>query len=167
MPTYNESGNIEKTIDSWSHVVSDFPGSEILVINDGSTDDTKDKLETLSQKLPHLSIINKENAGHGKTIVLGYRKALETHHTWVFQTDSDGHFDPDDFYKLWEKRNTSEFVLGYRHKRKDPVYRIIITQLESILTLFLFGKYIKDPNIPFRLMRRDYLEKLLKGFKIR
>lgn len=162
MPAYNEAGYIEETINSWSRVVSDSPGSEILVINDGSTDGTKDKLDSLSKKLSGLTVIHKENEGHGKTILLGYQKALETSHTWVFQTDSDGHFDPDDFYKLWEKRNNSPFVLGHRQKRKDSLDRLIITRLASVWILLLFGKHIKDPNIPFRLMKKDYLKKILK-----
>ena len=162
MPAYNEEVYIEETINSWSRLLNDFSGSEILVINDGSTDGTKDKLDGLSQKLSHLSVIHKENAGHGKTVVMGYQRAADSSHAWVFQTDSDGHFDPKDFYKLWEKRTVSDFILGHRLRRKDSLDRLIITKLAQLWILILFRKYIKDPNIPFRLMQKDYLKKILK-----
>jgi len=162
MPAYNEEVYIEETINSWSRLLNDFPGSEILVINDGSTDGTKDKLDGLSQKFSYLSVIHKDNEGHGKTILHGYHKATNSHHKWVFQTDSDGHFDPKDFYKLWEKRGSSPFVLGHRQKRKDSLDRLIISRIISIWISILFGKHIKDPNIPFRLMKKAYLKKILK-----
>lgn len=162
MPAYNEKENIESTIRSWIPIINSYQGSEILVINDGSTDGTKDKLDSLSKKVKRLKVLHKKNEGHGKTILLGYQIAADSPHTWVFQTDSDGHFDPSDFNKLWEKRDTSPFILGYRQKRKDSLDRLIISQLASIWILILFGKHIKDPNIPFRLMKKDYLKKILK-----
>jgi len=162
VPAFNEETYIEETILSWSKLIGDFPGSEILVINDGSTDGTGNMLDGLSQKLPSLSVIHKENEGHGKTILLGYQKALDSSHTWIFQTDGDGHHHPSNFENLWEKRSTSDFILGHRRKRQEPLYRLALSHLISVWIFILFGKYIKDPNVPFRLMRRKYLKKILK-----
>ncbi|OGM28635.1 hypothetical protein A2962_00960 [Candidatus Woesebacteria bacterium RIFCSPLOWO2_01_FULL_39_61] len=162
MPAYNEEDNIETTISLWIPIINKIPGSEILVINDGSKDKTFQTIYSLSQKYSFLKVINKQNEGHGKTILLGYKKALASRHEWIFQTDSDGHFAAKDFYKLWRMRKTSDFILGYRQKRKDPKYRILLTNLISIWIFILFGKYIKDPNIPFRLIKREYLKNLLK-----
>ena len=162
MPAYNEEQNIEKTIFSWIPIIRGKSGSEILVIDDGSTDKTDGKLRKLAKKYEFLNVIHKKNEGHGKTILLGYKYAIKSEHPWIFQTDSDGHFSPSDFYKLWEKKNSSPFILGHRHKRKDPFCRIALSNLISLWVLILFGIYIKDPNIPFRLMRRTYLEEALK-----
>ncbi len=162
MPAYNEAKQIENTINSWIPIVNFHPGSEILVINDGSTDKTKDILKKLTKKYKFLKAIHKKNEGHGKTILLGFTMAIQTNHDWVFQTDSDGHFYPKDFYKLWEKRNSSDFILGHRHKRKDSLDRLLLTKIISLWILILFGKYIKDPNVPFRLIRRNYLKEVLK-----
>ena len=162
MPAYNEEKNIERTISSWVPIIKNHPGSEILVINDGSKDKTADKLQGLAAKYKFLKIIHKKNEGHGKTILLGYKKAISSSHDWIFQTDSDGHFDPNDFYKLWGERKLSNCILGHRHKRKDGLHRIILSHLISIWIFILFGKYIKDPNIPFRLIKRTYLKEAIK-----
>ena len=106
LPVYNEEKRIEKTINSWITIIKAHTGSEILVINDGSTDKTNQRLKKLNQRHKFLNVIHKKNEGHGKTILLGYEKAIQTKHDWVFQTDSDGHFFPKDFEKLWEKRKT-------------------------------------------------------------
>lgn len=161
VPVFNEEGSIERTIVSWSRIVEKFPGSEILVINDGSTDKTKKKLDKLLSKTPFLCVIHQENKGHEKAISLGYKKAVKTNHNWVFQTDSDNYFASSDFYKLWEKKDNSHFLLGHRHKREDLFYRIALSKLISLWILILFGNYIRDSNIPFRLIKRDYLKKII------
>ena len=162
MPAYNEEACIDQVVESWMEVVNMFPGSEMVVLNDGSTDKTPVILNKLARKYRFLNIISKKNGGHGKTVFEGYKRAVSSRHPWIFQTDSDGHFNPSDFYKLWVKKDSSHFVLGYRHKRKDLFYRIALSNFISLWIFILFGIFIKDPNIPFRLMRKAYLEETLK-----
>lgn len=161
MPAFNEEENIKKTIHSWAFVMNDYPGSEILVINDGSTDNTAKELQKLSRIYKFLRVIDKKHEGHGKTILFGYKKTLLTKHRWVFQADSDGYFEPTDFYKLWGKRIHSRFILGHRVQRKEGFYRIVLSKLISLWILIIFGEYIKDPNIPFRLIDKKYLKRVL------
>jgi glycosyltransferase involved in cell wall biosynthesis len=162
MPAFNEESNIQQTIDAWSPIFTKVSGSKLLVINDGSKDKTGDILKDLASKYNFLEVIDKPNEGHGKTIYLGYKKAIEKKHEWVFQTDGDGHFDPDDFYKLWSQKDSSHFLLGNRTKRKDPAVRVVLSNLISLWIYLLFGHYIKDSNVPFRLIRTSYLKKILK-----
>lgn len=162
MPAYNEERHVKKTISSWMPIVKSLPGSEILIVNDGSTDKTPNLLNALKNKSMILKVVHKKNEGHGKTIFLAYKRAYKTRHEWVFQTDSDGHFDPLDFYKLWKKRKFSKFILGVRHKRNDSTLRTALSRLISIWIYILFGVYIKDANVPFRLINKKYLGQLLK-----
>lgn len=161
MPALNEKAYIEDNINSWAPVVNDFPGSEILVIEGGSDDGTKVKLDKLTRKHDFLSIVDQEGKGHGNALIQGYKIAIQSNHPWVFQTDADGHFDQTDFYKLWEKKSNSHFILGHRHKRKDPYYRVALARLIYFWILILLGENIKDPNIPFRLIRKDYLKEIV------
>jgi glycosyltransferase involved in cell wall biosynthesis len=161
MPALNEEAYIENTIDSWAPVVSGLAGSEIIIIEGGSSDGTKDELDKLSRKYDFLNVVDQGGKGHGNALMQGYKNAIESHHHWVFQTDADGHFKPEDFYKLWEKRGDSEFLLGYREERKDPFHRLLVTRLISLWIRLLFGHDIKDPNIPFRLMRRVHLKDII------
>src|SRR3990172_11926052 len=157
MPVLNEESYIEKTILSWNPVVQNIPGSEILVIDGGSKDSTLDKLKVLSESFNFVKVINQKDKGHGNAIRQGYEFALKTPHPWIFQADADGHINPIEFNKLWQRRSKSDFILGHRQKRADSIYRLVLSRLISIWILILFGTYIKDPNIPFRLIRKRYL----------
>ncbi|OGM04262.1 hypothetical protein A3E15_03680 [Candidatus Woesebacteria bacterium RIFCSPHIGHO2_12_FULL_42_9] len=162
MPVLNEEAYIENSILSWTPIITSFPGSEIMIIDGGSKDKTKEKLEKLRKKLKFLKLVDQIDKGHGNALIQGYNLAVNSAHSWVFQTDGDGHHNPSDFEALWVKRTKSDFVLGHRKRRQDPAYRLVIAKLVSLAILILFGVYIKDPNIPFRLMRRDFLKKILK-----
>lgn len=162
MPAYNEEECIEKVVSSWMTIIKNYPGSEMLVINDGSKDKTGEKLDLLEKRYRELKVIHKPNEGHGATVIRGYKEAINTNHNWVFQTDSDDQFIPEDFIELWKKRNKSSFILGSRLKRSDPLHRLIITKIIRFFNLAIFGTYIKDANIPYRLIKKNYLKKLLK-----
>lgn len=161
MPSFNEEKNIDNTLISWAEIVSDFPGSEILVIDGDSSDKTRDKIKRLSKMYKFLSLIHKPREGYGKDLIYGYKKAINSKHDWIFQTDSDGHFAPNDFYKLWRKRKSSPFIIGRRFKRKDAKTRLILASIIELWIQAMFGKNIKDSNIPFRLVRRNYLKKII------
>jgi len=162
MPVLNEESYIEKSISSWSSVINSFPGSEILVIEGGSKDKTRLILERLTKTLDFIRVVDQKDKGHGNALIQGYNIATKSSHEWVFQTDGDGHHHPSDFENLWEKRGTSDFILGHRRKRQEPLYRLTLSHLASLWIFILFGKYIKDPNVPFKLMRKKYLDKILK-----
>ena len=161
MPSYNEEKRIEKTVNSWVEIVKKFPRSEILIIDGDSNDQTRDKIKTLSKKYNFVKLIHKPREGYGKDLIFGYKLALESRHKWIFQTDADGHFESTDFYKLWNKRQSSSFIVGRRFKRRDSKYRLILASLIELWITILFNKRIKDSNIPFRLIRRSYLKEIL------
>ena len=105
--------------------------------------------------------VHQPNGGHGNAVVNGYRKAVELNSEYVFQTDSDDQFITQDVLKLWAKRNESEFILGYREIRFDAFARLIITRILKTTLFLVYGTYINDSNIPFRLIKGSYLKKLL------
>lgn len=164
MPAYNEEGCIADVVRSWNNFLGKHFRNEpflVLIVNDGSKDHTGQILDKLAQELKTLRVLHQKNAGHGAAVLNGYRQAIELGATWVFQTDSDAQFVADDFLKLWAQRSQSNFILGYRRNRHDPLHRLIITRFVRLVLFILFGRYLKDSNIPFRLMRADFLKSLL------
>ena len=164
MPAYNEQDCIEKVVYNWTGFLKNkFPNDNttLIVINDGSKDNTKILLDKLQQEVSNLTVINQKNGGHGNAVVNGYRKALELNSQYVFQTDSDDQFVSDDFDKLWAKRDQSQFILGYREVRHDAGVRLFITKFLRGTISFVYGTYILDSNIPFRLIRGTFLQKLM------
>lgn len=163
MPVYNEEEVLENVVKNWLSLAKNIPESFLLVVNDGSTDKTALILNRLSVQYQQLKPIHKKNGGHGSAVLEGYKYALSLNPDWIFQVDSDDQIPASEFGKLWDKRNQSDFVLGRRYYRQDPLSRIIISKLNRILIFLLFGVIVKDPNIPFRLMRSELLSIYLKN----
>jgi len=161
MPAYNEQDCITKVIENWMRLIKKYPGSEMVVINDGSKDNTADKLDSIKTLYTNLTVVHQENQGHGATVLNGYRYVVKTKHKWVFQTDSDDQFVPEDFDKLWQNRKKSDFIIGFRQNRDDPLHRIIISRTVRLFNLLFFGSPILDANVPYRLMNRSYLNRLI------
>jgi glycosyltransferase involved in cell wall biosynthesis len=165
MPAYNEEDCIEKVVENWTDFLKEkFPNDKttLIVINDGSKDSTGAILDKLSPGNSRLTVINQKNGGHGNAVVNGYKKAVELESQYIFQTDSDDQFVTSDFDKLWSKRNESKFILGYREIRHDATVRLFITKVLRGTISTVYGTYILDSNIPFRLIEGGFLKKLLK-----
>lgn len=164
MPAYNEQDCIEKVVYNWtSFLKTKFPNDNttLIVINDGSKDNTKALLDELDKKVENLTVVHQKNGGHGNAVVNGYRKALELGSEYVFQTDSDDQFVSEDFDKLWDKRSQSQFILGYRQVRHDAGVRLFITKFLRGTISAVYGTFIMDSNIPFRLIKGTFLQKLM------
>lgn len=160
MPAYNEEQIIEKTVRDWYvEVVSRIPGAELIVVNDCSKDKTGELLVRLARELPALRPLTPHrNGGHGKALRYGFDHVTQE---WVFQTDSDQQHAPSDFWRLWELRDASDFVLGVRSRRADGPVRVFITTVMRMSNFLVWGLWIQDANCPFKLMRRQAMEKTL------
>jgi glycosyltransferase involved in cell wall biosynthesis len=161
IPVYNEQDCIVEVVDHWTQVLSfqqiDYT---LILLNDGSTDNTESILKNMKKKSKRLHIINKENSGHGSTIYQGYQEAIRLKADWVFQVDSDNQFTPKDFISFWKLRSFDTIIQGVRKNRHDPQHRKTISKLLKNLIYFTHGLKIKDANCPFRL----YPTRILKDF---
>lgn len=161
MPAWNEAEIIESCVREWyDEVVSKIPGSELIVVDDCSTDQTGAIVERLEEELPGVRCVRPmRNGGHGKALRAGFEQAMRT---YIFQTDSDRQHLPQDFWKLWALREDAEFVFGIRKRRADGAVRVAITRSMRVLNLMVWGVWVKDANCPFKLMRRDRLATVLE-----
>lgn len=163
IPVYNEESNIKKVIKDWLKIL-DRKIFDIILINDGSKDKTKEIICLLKKKNLNLILINKRNSGHGETIYTGYKYALKKKYRYVFQVDSDDQFSHKDFNKFWKLRNKNyDLIIGNRYMRKDPWIRIFLSKyiLRNLFIIF-FQRKILDANIPYRLMKSQFLDKFTK-----
>ena len=160
MPAYNEAEHIEQCVSEWhERVVARVPGAELVVVNDCSRDDTAQRLELLSARLPELRVLTTAvNSGHGPALRLGLDFARGE---FVFHTDSDRQHTPDDFWSLWEHRQSTDFVFGVRERRADGMFRASVSSIMQMINAVLWGTWISDANCPYKLMRRSALEQVL------
>lgn len=163
MPAYNEQANIETVVQQWHPVVEKVGAdSRLMIVNDGSKDNTYQILQELQTKYPFLVAVDKPNSGHGATCLFAYRKAIVDGADFVFQTDSDGQTDPNEFYQFWDNREQYDLIIGDRTQRQDGFGRIVVTKVLRLLVWIIFGTWVKDANTPFRLMRANILSEIMK-----
>lgn len=163
IPAYNERETIKSVIGDWYPVVERIsPESRLVIVDDGSKDDTYDIILGESESRHQLIAITKENGGHGATVLFGYNYAISHGADYVFQTDSDGQTLPGEFWDFWDARQDYKMVIGYRNKREDGSSRILVTKVLKAVIRLCFGVSVKDANTPFRLMESKTLEEQLE-----
>jgi glycosyltransferase involved in cell wall biosynthesis len=167
MPAYNEEANIESVVAQWHPVVekineaSETKKSRLLIANDGSKDHTYNILDGLKEQYPFLEVFDKPNSGHGATVLYLYEKAIKAQAESIFQTDSDGQTDPNEFWEFWENRNRYDFIIGTRNTRQDGLSRIMVAAVLRLLIRVIFRVWVTDANTPFRLMKAERLIPIL------
>ena len=173
VPAYNESANIRQLVNDWYPIIEKYHGdqeSRLVVIDDGSKDNTYHLLSELAKERPLLQPITKPNGGHGETVLYGYRYAIENNADYVFQTDSDGQTDPNEFHQFWENRKNYDAIIGKRLVRGDGAQRKFVENTVCFLLKIIFGVKVSDANAPYRLMKtslvKKYIYKLPKDFNI-
>lgn len=163
IPAYNESENIKKVIDEWYPIVEEIgKDSRLVIIDDGSKDETYKIIKNRAKKRKQLIALTKENSGHGSTVLYGYNYALSNKADYIFQTDSDGQTNPLEFWDFWNLRKEYDMIIGYRNKRKDGLSRIVVTKTLKLVIRFCFKVKVTDANTPFRLMSNRSLKECIK-----
>lgn len=162
IPAYNEEENIETVAREWHEIVQKTgEASRLVIIDDGSGDSTYQKLCALKTELPQMEPLRKKNGGHGAALLYGYRHALKAGADYIFQTDSDGQTLPGEFWAFWECRHETDAVIGCRTGRQDGISRIFVTKVLKLVLRMVFRLDVPDANTPFRLMRRELLDKYI------
>jgi len=158
-PACNDAGTIANLVitalDVLSQITNDY---EVLVVNDGSTDNTAAILNELARRHPaRVRVIHHaQNRGYGAALRSGFAHARKE---WIFYTDGDGQYDPWEVLDLVTAlRPDTDVVNGYKVARCDPLYRIVVGWLYSHFARVVFGIRLRDVDCDFRLIRRAIFE---------
>lgn len=163
IPAYNEQDNIHAVIEQWYPIVEKIGiDSRLVIVDDGSTDDTYKIMKILAESKMQLVPITKQNSGHGATILFAYNYAIENGADYIFQTDSDGQTVPEEFWQFWNLRDQYSMVIGHRNSRQDGVSRVFVTKVLKYVIKCCFDVSVTDANTPFRLMDASVLSKNIK-----
>lgn len=159
LPAYNEADNIEPMVGeatpALEAVADDY---EIMVVNDGSADDTSGVTRRVMETHSHVRLVEHPvNQGFGAAVFTGFSSAQKD---WIFYTDADRQFvlsELERFVPLMEK---ADLIAGYRAPRRDPFMRVVYGKGWSMLCTLLFGYTVRDVDCGFKLFRRDIIEQL-------
>ncbi len=157
-PCYNDAGTIPtmilRALQTLPQVTSDY---EVVVINDGSRDDSARILEEMACAFPQLRVIHRDRpSGYGGVLRAGFAAARKD---WIFYTDGDAQYDARELFQLAEQvRDGVDMVNGYKIKRRDPFHRVVIGLAYQYFVKLAFGLTIRDVDCDFRLMRRSIFD---------
>lgn len=147
MPAYNEEANIESVVRQWYPVLAGKAENSRLVIADsGSSDKTHEVLTNLQKEFPQLEILPDTNRYHGPKVIALYDLAIKRGIDYVFQTDSDGQTNPDEFGNFWQKREQFDGIFGNRTVRGDGKSRAFVEKVVCFLLRLYFGVKVSYAN---------------------
>ena len=158
-PAYNLESKIEKTVkDAFEAIPKLAEKYEVIVVNDGSSDKTGEKLADLKDKFKNLEIItHKVNRGYGAALKSGF---YNSKYTFIAFTDADGQFDISELQKLirLQKKTNADLVVGFYFKRAVKFYRKVNTWFWQLIVRLLFGLNVRDIDCGFKLIRKKVLD---------
>ena len=158
-PMYNEEGNIREVVSSAISVLSKrFEEFELIIVNDGSRDRTKEIAEEFASKDNRVKVVNhEENQGYGAALRSGFSACK---YDIIFQCDGDNQYNLEEIDKLLPYINECDFVIGYRMKRSDPFYRTLEALWYRFLLWAMFGLKLRDANCAFKLFKKRIIDRL-------
>ncbi len=160
-PTLNDAPVLPELVAKADRVARVITNAyEIIVIDDGSTDDTPGVLKKLAKKYPRLRAVrHRYPSGYGGALRAGF---AASNYDWVFYTDGDGQYDPNQLKKLASKLGPGiDVVNGYKVRRSDPMIRRVMGTLYNWALHRLYSIPIRDIDCDFRLIRRSLLKNIV------
>jgi glycosyltransferase involved in cell wall biosynthesis len=158
IPAYNVQGTIKSVVrDAYSVGKKVAETTEIIVIDDGSTDLTNRILRSVTPAVPHMRIINHDvNRGYGYTIKELY---ITGAYEWLYSLPGDDQFDAGELLKLLPATENADMILGWRKTRNDSLWRLFQSTVYNGLLNMFFGLHLHDVNT-IRLMKKSLINSM-------
>lgn len=172
LPVHNEFLNLKKLIEEWDKELKKniFIKHEFVIVEDGSTDGTKELIKQLESNFAILNLSSKKKRGYSQAVLDGIKAS---NGDYILCTDSDNQIK---VYSLIENINNfpkgNVFLFGARTPRNDPMHRKLYSKMFKVLHDLLFKSNLSDPSCPFVLgekttfnkLPEEYLLKMREGF---
>ena len=170
IPAYNEQDRIVKTLRNVAGFLArQYPGSEVIIVNDGSQDRTlpviKSNIGKLDPTVAIKTISLRRNMGKGRAVKKGVLSAKKK---WILVMDADGSTPVKEVDRLLRKKNDADVLYGSRYldrsllERQQPLTRRIIGRLGNAVIRVLLGVNLADTQCGFKLFNKDIAGKLFK-----
>lgn len=158
LPAYNEEANLEIVVnEALEELPKTFQSFEIIVVDDGSKDQTSQIADRLVSAWPdRLKVVHhRPNRGYGAALTSGFKAAQGD---YLMFMDSDRQFKAADLQLLAPYVGKADIIAGYRKKRKDPFYRFVIGYTFNTIVTVLFGIHLRDIDCGFKIFKAEMLK---------
>ena len=154
VPLYNESNNIYTLVTEIYNSLKKYNNFELILVNDGSEDNTKDILEKIKINYPIKIVENKSNLGQSFSIWIGIKYS---NHKTIITLDGDGQNNPYDIPKLLKIYFSNKFSLvgGIRKKRKDSLLKIISSKTANKIRSVILKDNCIDTGCSLKVFDKD------------
>lgn len=162
VPAKDEASSLPKLLDEIAYAFrpkigaiegNPLDGFEVVVVDDGSTDETPRLLRELMRPYPELRpVILAKNVGQSGATVAGF---LAARGGYVAMLDADLQNDPADLARLWDALPGADAALGWRTKREDVWSKRIVSRWANRIRNRVLGQSIKDTGCSVRIFPRD------------
>jgi len=163
MPTYNEAGNIEKSVE----LLFKFnPAVSLLIVDDSSPDGTGAIADRLAKANKSISVLHRKGKeGLGAAYLAGFDWGFSKKFDVMVEMDADGSHRAEDLPKLLAMAAKNDLVIGSRYVRGGktlnwPFYRQWLSRGGNIYARVMLGSNINDMTAGFRAFRADFLKQL-------
>ena len=156
-PAFNDAGTIEQLVQDGLRILPKLTDDfEIIIVNDGSFDETGEIADQLAERSPRVRAVHHPvNMGYGAALKTGFATATKD---LIFYTDGDRQFDVGELPKLLAEIEDAGIVSGYRIDRAEGQDRQFSSALYNFITKKVLGFTIRDIDCAFKLIRREVLE---------
>ncbi|MCI6152539.1 MAG: glycosyltransferase family 2 protein [Fusobacterium perfoetens] len=156
-PVYNEKDNVSRFIEKVENSLKKgFDSYEIILVNDGSTDGSKEILNEEAKKNGHVKVFHfTKNNGQTAALDFAFKKASGD---LVLMMDSDLQTDPEDVYTLLPYIKEYDMVNGKRETREDGLKRKISSVVGNSVRNYITGDDIKDTGCPLKLFKKEVVK---------
>ncbi len=159
VPVYNEEDNMQSLEDKLSEYIKHSSvKSCVLFVNDGSTDNSLERMMDICNRLPHFFYCNlKRNGGLSTAMKAGIDQVESKLLGYI---DADLQTVPEDFEKLLPFTNEFQLVMGIRAKRKDSFFKNLQSKIANGFRRRMTGDQATDTGCPLKIVHTDCAKKI-------
>ncbi|MBU4501415.1 MAG: glycosyltransferase family 2 protein [Nanoarchaeota archaeon] len=157
-PAYNDEKTIPILIEDATSVLKPLTDDyEIIIIDDCSPDNIGMIVDEIAKKDKHVKVIHHEkNRGYGGALKSGFKAATKD---YIFYTDGDAQYDVKELKKLLKYAEDYDVVNGYKIKRRDKFYRMLLGKMYNKFARTMFNmNQINDVDCDFRMFKKNVIK---------
>ena len=159
LPCLNEEQNLLPLIEKAHQFLAIYSNKhEIIVVDDGSTDNTVVAIKKISKKIPNIKLIHhSNNLGYGAAIQSGIQASQ---YKWIFFTDGDGQFNIQELEQFIPYTHNFKSIIGYRTNRAEGSIRAFNAGIFKLFIDIIFRVSVKDIDCAFKLFEANTIKSL-------